>query len=92
MSFKLTVNQSMNWIDVTDVDGNVLFGFTILNKQGEISSYEIVGARFNGAGFTKLPISWKRDKRGAVSRAFYDWFYEANKSMYQQFFKPVKVQ
>lgn len=83
-TFKLNIKD--HWVDITDSNGNILYGFIVFDKQGRASYYEIVGATFNGARFSKEPIGWKRNHRGAVSQAFYDWFYEANKAIYQQFY------
>lgn len=75
-----TLNVKNTWVDVTDENGNRLYGFI---KDG---SYELVGATFNGFPFTKEKISWKRDKRGQVSKAFYAWEEVARKELYEQFF------
>lgn len=86
MTFKLTMKENDHWVDVTDDKGNCLYGYLKLNKQDEPSSYQVVGAKFNDAQFSKEPIRWRRNKRGAVSLAFYEWVEIAEKELYEQFF------
>lgn len=43
-------------------------------------------AEFNGSSYTKDDLRWKRDKRGAISKAFAIWIEEIDKEAYNLFF------
>lgn len=45
---------------------------------------EPTSAYFNGASYDKTRYAWKRNKRGAVSQAFYDWVEEFDKAVYNK--------
>lgn len=80
-----------DFFEIKDDQGNLIHGFMTCNKQGKQTSYVIVGAKFIDARFTKEKIRWKRDKKGQVSKAFYEWEEEAQRELYNQFFKPTHL-
>jgi len=79
--FKLTIKGE--FFELPDTKGNLLYGFFTGKSRRR---YEIVGARFEGSAFTKTRLGWKRDHRGQVSKAFYDWEAPARDALYRQFY------
>lgn len=81
MKFTLKING--NFFELRDEEGNTLDGF-IEGKRRRL--YTITGAMYKGIGYTRIPLSWKRDKKGPVSQEAFEWLWTAADSLYQQFY------
>ena len=64
------------------------------DEQGNEIRYRKVGnylkelfASFQDVIYDKTELGWKRSKRGAVSKAFYGWYEEFDKAVYQKHYK-----
>ncbi|MBE7114595.1 hypothetical protein FT641_20300 [Bacillus paranthracis] len=50
----------------------------------------VLFATFSGVIYDKVPLGWKRTKRGAVSKAFYSWYEQMDKAVYDKHYKQVQ--
>lgn len=78
-----TLKITGNFFELRDTEGNKLDGF-IEGKRRKL--YTITEAKYKGEMYTRIPLSWKRNKKGPVPQEAFDWLWTASDALYQQFY------
>lgn len=48
---------------------------------------KVLFASYNGIDYDKIELGWKRSKRGAVSKDFYEWYEAFDKLVYKKHYQ-----